>query len=124
MVGTDRVDLRLGRRLLVGLVLSLVVDEAIAEPTPPKTMRDAIVEPVIELDVAADERALLRRTEFDEARSARLIEADVQRSHAFQQAGEVHRQPFHRHRCDVLGRGLAARAAARNRRPRGRPRRR
>ena len=31
--------------MLVGIVLTLVVDEAIAEPTPPKTMRDAIVEP-------------------------------------------------------------------------------
>ena len=31
--------------MLVGIILTLVVDEAIAEPTPPKTMRDAIVEP-------------------------------------------------------------------------------
>jgi len=29
----------------VGIVLTLVIDEAIAEPSPPKTMRDAIVEP-------------------------------------------------------------------------------
>jgi PAT family beta-lactamase induction signal transducer AmpG len=31
--------------MLVGIVMTLVIDEAIAEPTPPKTMRDAVVEP-------------------------------------------------------------------------------
>jgi PAT family beta-lactamase induction signal transducer AmpG len=31
--------------MLVGIVLTLVIDEAIVEPTPPKTMREAIVEP-------------------------------------------------------------------------------
>jgi len=31
--------------MLVGIVLTLVIDEAIAEPTPPQTMRDAIIEP-------------------------------------------------------------------------------
>jgi len=31
--------------MLVGLVLTLVIDEAIAEPTPPQTMRDAVIEP-------------------------------------------------------------------------------
>jgi len=31
--------------MCVGIVLTLVIDEAIAEPSPPKTMRDAIVEP-------------------------------------------------------------------------------
>ena len=31
--------------MLVGIVLTLVIDEAISEPTPPKTMREAIVEP-------------------------------------------------------------------------------
>ena len=31
--------------MVVGIVLTLVIDEAIAEPSPPKTMRDAIVEP-------------------------------------------------------------------------------
>ena len=31
--------------MLVGIVLTLVVDEAIAEPTPPKTVREAVVEP-------------------------------------------------------------------------------
>jgi PAT family beta-lactamase induction signal transducer AmpG len=29
----------------VGLIMTLVIDEAIAEPSPPKTMREAIVEP-------------------------------------------------------------------------------
>ncbi len=31
--------------MLVGIVMTLVIDEAIAEPTPPKTLRDAIIEP-------------------------------------------------------------------------------
>ena len=31
--------------MLVGIVMTLVIDEAIADPTPPRTMRDAIVEP-------------------------------------------------------------------------------
>jgi PAT family beta-lactamase induction signal transducer AmpG len=31
--------------MLVGIVLTLVIDEAIVDPTPPKTMREAIVEP-------------------------------------------------------------------------------
>jgi len=31
--------------MIVGIVLTLVIDEAIAEPTPPKTMRDAVIEP-------------------------------------------------------------------------------
>ncbi len=31
--------------MLVGIVLTLVVKEAIAEPTPPRSMRDAVVEP-------------------------------------------------------------------------------
>ena len=31
--------------MIVGLVLTLVIDEAIAEPTPPRTMRDAVIEP-------------------------------------------------------------------------------
>ena len=31
--------------MLVGIVLTLVVDEAIAEPTPPKSLREAVVEP-------------------------------------------------------------------------------
>ncbi len=31
--------------MLVGIILTLVVDEAISEPTPPKTMREAVVEP-------------------------------------------------------------------------------
>ena len=31
--------------MLVGIVMTLVIDEAIAEPTPPKTMRDAVIEP-------------------------------------------------------------------------------
>lgn len=31
--------------MIVGLVLTLVIDEAIAEPTPPQTMRDAVIEP-------------------------------------------------------------------------------
>jgi len=31
--------------MLVGVVLTLVIDEAITEPTPPRTMRDAVVEP-------------------------------------------------------------------------------
>jgi PAT family beta-lactamase induction signal transducer AmpG len=31
--------------MLVGIVLTLVIDEAIAEPTPPRTMREAVVEP-------------------------------------------------------------------------------
>ncbi len=34
-----------GLFMLVGIILTLVVDEAIAEPTPPKTMRAAVVEP-------------------------------------------------------------------------------
>jgi len=32
----------------VGLIMTLVIDEAIAEPTPPRTMRAAIVEPIRE----------------------------------------------------------------------------
>lgn len=31
--------------MLVGIVMTLVIDEAIAEPSPPKTMRDAVIEP-------------------------------------------------------------------------------
>ncbi|MDH3305280.1 MAG: AmpG family muropeptide MFS transporter [Gammaproteobacteria bacterium] len=31
--------------MLVGIVTTLVIDEAIAEPTPPRTMRDAVIEP-------------------------------------------------------------------------------
>ncbi len=31
--------------MLVGIVMTLVIEEAIAEPTPPKTIRDAVVEP-------------------------------------------------------------------------------
>jgi PAT family beta-lactamase induction signal transducer AmpG len=31
--------------MLVGIVLTLTIKEAIAEPTPPRTMRDAVVEP-------------------------------------------------------------------------------
>ncbi|MDH3549491.1 MAG: MFS transporter, partial [Gammaproteobacteria bacterium] len=31
--------------MLVGIVLTLVIDEAIADPTPPRTMRDAVIEP-------------------------------------------------------------------------------
>lgn len=31
--------------MLVGIVMTLVIDEAIDEPTPPKTMRDAVIEP-------------------------------------------------------------------------------
>lgn len=31
--------------MLVGIVLTFVIDEAISDPTPPKTMREAIVEP-------------------------------------------------------------------------------
>ena len=31
--------------MLVGIILTLVIDEAISEPTPPKTMGEAIVEP-------------------------------------------------------------------------------
>lgn len=31
--------------MLVGIVMTLVIDEAIAEPTPPRTMRDAVIEP-------------------------------------------------------------------------------
>jgi len=31
--------------MLVGIVMTFVIDEAIADPTPPKTMRDAVVEP-------------------------------------------------------------------------------
>ena len=31
--------------MLVGIILTLVIDEAISEPTPPKTMAEAIVEP-------------------------------------------------------------------------------
>ncbi len=31
--------------MFVGIVMTLVIDEAIAEPTPPRTMRDAVVEP-------------------------------------------------------------------------------
>lgn len=31
--------------MLVGIVLTLVIDEAIAEPQPPRTIRDAVVEP-------------------------------------------------------------------------------
>lgn len=31
--------------MLIGIVMTLVIDEAIAEPTPPKTMRDAVIEP-------------------------------------------------------------------------------
>lgn len=37
-----------GLFMLVGIILTLVVDEAIAEPTPPKTMRAAVVEPFSE----------------------------------------------------------------------------
>ena len=35
----------IGLFMLVGIVLTLVIDEAIADPTPPKTMRDAVIEP-------------------------------------------------------------------------------
>ncbi len=31
--------------MLIGIVFTLVIDEAIAEPTPPQTMRDAVIEP-------------------------------------------------------------------------------
>lgn len=31
--------------MIVGIVLTLVIDEAIAEPTPPQTMREAVIEP-------------------------------------------------------------------------------
>ena len=31
--------------MLIGIVMTLVIDEAIAKPTPPKTMRDAVIEP-------------------------------------------------------------------------------
>ena len=31
--------------MLVGIVMTLVIDEAIAEPTPPRTMRDAVILP-------------------------------------------------------------------------------
>ena len=31
--------------MFVGIVMTLVIDEAIAEPTPPQTMRDAVVDP-------------------------------------------------------------------------------
>ncbi len=31
--------------MLVGIVLTLVIKEAIAEPTPPRTMRDAVIQP-------------------------------------------------------------------------------
>ncbi len=31
--------------MLIGIVMTLVIDEAIAEPTPPKTLRDAVIEP-------------------------------------------------------------------------------
>jgi PAT family beta-lactamase induction signal transducer AmpG len=31
--------------MFVGIVMTLVIDEAIAEPTPPRTMRDAVMEP-------------------------------------------------------------------------------
>jgi PAT family beta-lactamase induction signal transducer AmpG len=31
--------------MLIGIVMTLVIDEAIARPTPPKTMRDAVIEP-------------------------------------------------------------------------------
>jgi len=31
--------------MIVGIVMTIVIDEAIAEPTPPKTMRDAVIEP-------------------------------------------------------------------------------
>jgi PAT family beta-lactamase induction signal transducer AmpG len=31
--------------MIVGIVLTLVIDEAIAEPSPPQTMRDAVIEP-------------------------------------------------------------------------------
>ena len=31
--------------MLVGIVMTLVIDEAIADPTPPKTLRDAVIEP-------------------------------------------------------------------------------
>ena len=32
--------------MLVGIVMTLVIDEAIKEPTPPRTMRDAVFEPL------------------------------------------------------------------------------
>ncbi len=35
----------IGLFMLVGIVMTLVIDEAIAEPTPPQTMRDAVIEP-------------------------------------------------------------------------------
>jgi PAT family beta-lactamase induction signal transducer AmpG len=31
--------------MLIGIAMTLMIDEAIAEPTPPRTMRDAVVEP-------------------------------------------------------------------------------
>jgi len=31
--------------MLVGIIMTLVIDEAIAEPTPPKNLRDAVIEP-------------------------------------------------------------------------------
>ena len=31
--------------MLIGIVMTLVIKEAIAEPTPPKTLRDAVIEP-------------------------------------------------------------------------------
>ena len=31
--------------MLIGIIATLVIDEAIAEPTPPKTLRDSVIEP-------------------------------------------------------------------------------
>ncbi len=31
--------------MFVGIIMTLVIDEAIADPTPPKTMRDAVIDP-------------------------------------------------------------------------------
>jgi PAT family beta-lactamase induction signal transducer AmpG len=35
----------IGLFMLVGIVMTLVIDEAIKEPTPPRSMRDAVIEP-------------------------------------------------------------------------------
>ncbi|RZV38920.1 MAG: MFS transporter [Chromatiales bacterium] len=35
----------IGAFMLVGIVMTLVIDEAIENPTPPRTMRDAVIEP-------------------------------------------------------------------------------
>ncbi len=35
----------IGAFMLVGILMTLFIDEAIADPTPPKTLRDAVIEP-------------------------------------------------------------------------------